>query len=323
MQIRTDKRKSHVNTMKTKVLGLVAFVLILGVVSPSHAQDADALLQAAGSGNADLVRLLIGTGQSPNAMDSAGNSVLMFAAANGQTEIAQYLIGEGADINTPNAEHWTPLMMAALNGYVEVARLLIENGADLNASADIGMTALIMAAASGQTETLTLLLDNGANIEEQTPDGRTALMAAAEGGYGDCVNALLQRGADPNVQAPGGFTALIAARTNGHTDVAWSLIDAGAVFTSNPGVVPELVSNPDLAAPDSLDSADIKGSVIIQFIVGVDGKVEPESVKIIESPHEGLNDAVTQMFLGAVYKPAQFEGKPVRMRIRQSMTFGG
>jgi ankyrin repeat protein len=323
MQIRTDNRKSHMKTVKTKVLGLVISILALGVVSPSYAQDTDALMQAAGSGNADLVRLLIGTGQSPNAVDSAGNSVLMFAAANGQTEVAQFLIDSGADVNTPNAENWTPLMMAALNGHVEVTRLLIENGADLNAHADIGMTPLIMAAASGQAETVDLLLENGANIDEQTPDGRTALMAAAEGGYAACVEALLQRGADPNIQSPGGFTALIAAQTNDHPDVAWALIGAGAVFTSNPGVVPELVSNPDLEAPDSLNAADIKGSVIIQFIVGVDGKVEPESVKIIESPHEGLNDAVTQMFLGAVYKPAEYEGKPVRMRIRQSMTFGG
>jgi ankyrin repeat protein len=323
MQISAKYRESYMKNLKATVLGVVISVLILGVASPSHAQDNEALLQAAGTGNADLVRLLIGTGQSPNAVDSVGNSVLMFAAGNGQTEIAAYLIEQGADVNAANAENWTPLMMAALGGHVGAAQLLIDSGATLDTQADIGMTALIMAAASGQAEMVNLLLASGADAEVETPDGRTALMAAAEGGHGECVKALLEHGVDPNVESPGGFTALIAAQSNGHTEVVWSLVDAGAVFTTNPGAVPELLSNPDLEAPDSLSADEVQGSFVIQFVVGVDGKVEPESVKIIESPHEGLNEAVTNMFLGAAYKPAEFEGKPVAMRIRQSMSFGG
>ena len=310
-------------TLRTIVLALVPLVLILGAASPSHAQETEALLQAAARGDADLVRLFIGTGQSVNAADSAGNSILMFAAASGQTEVVELLIEAGADVNAPNAEDWTPLMMAALRGHVEAAQALINGGADVSARADIGMTALIMAAASGQAAMVGYLLDNGASVEDATPDGRTVLMAAAEAGHAECVNTLLEGGADPNVEAPGGFTALIAAQNNGHTTVAWSLVDAGVVFTTNPGVMPELVSNPELEAPDSLDAVTIEGPLVIQFIVDVEGKVEPESIEIIESPHEGLNESAKQVFLGAVYKPAEFDGKPVRTRIRQTMSFGG
>ncbi|UCD25240.1 MAG: TonB family protein, partial [Gemmatimonadota bacterium] len=82
-------------------------------------------------------------------------------------------------------------------------------------------------------------------------------------------------------------------------------------------------SNPELEVPDSLGAEPIEGSVVIQFVIDTEGKVEPASVKILESPHEGLNEPVKQVFLGAVYKPAEFEGKPVRLRIRQSMAIGG
>jgi TonB family protein len=148
-------------------------------------------------------------------------------------------------------------------------------------------------------------------------------MTAAEAGHAECVTTLLGSGADPNVEASDGFTALIGARSNGHSPIAWALLDAGAVFTTNPGTMPELVTNPEIDVPDSLNTEPIEGSVVIQFIVDAEGKVEPESVEILESPHEGLNEPVKQVFLGAVYKPAQFEGKPVRLRIRQSMSFGG
>ncbi len=307
------------------VAALVPLVVTAAAVSSTHAQnDPSALLEAAATGDLGLVRLLLGTGQSANAADSAGNSVLMFAAANGQADVAAMLVESGADVNAANAEGWTPLMMAALGGHVGVAQGLINNGAELNArAADIGMTPLIMAAASGQTEMVSVLVGNGAPVDDATPDGRTVLMAAAEGGHAECVDALIQHGADPTIEAPGGFTALIAATSHGHTAVAWQLIEAGAFFTTRPDAMPELVSNPDLEVPDSLQSADIQGSVVIQFIIDTAGKVEPASVEIVESPHDGLNEAVTQMFLGAEYKPAQYEGRSVRMRIRQSMSFGG
>ena len=323
-RIGTNNRKSHMKICRTIVGTLVPLLLAVTVVSPAYAQtDADTFLDAAGRGDIQLLRLLLGAGQDANMADSAGNSALMFAAANGQLEAANLLVDNGADVNAVNVDGFTALMMAAMYGNVEVAQRLLELGAERDAQASIGMTALLMAAAYGQVDVVRLLLDNGASVDDMTPDGRTVLMAAAEGGHTECVDLLLERGADPNVEAPGGFTALIAARTHEHTEIAWHLINAGAVFTTRPDVMPELVSNPELEVPDSLASDPIDGSVIIQFIVDTTGHVEPESVKIIETPHEGLNEPVTQVFLGAVYKPAEFEGKPVRMRIRQSMSFGG
>ena len=306
--------------LKKTVLALVPLALSLATVSPSHAQEADPLFQAAASGDASLVQLLIGTGQSPTAVDAEGNSVLMVASANGQTDIAAMLVEAGADANN---EGWTALMMAALNGHVPVSQGLVNSGADVNLRANIGMTAIIMAAARGHAEVASFLLENGAVADDATPDGRTSLMAAAEGGHGECVSALIEHGADVNAEAQGGFTALAAAKNGGHNQVVWDLIDAGAIFTTSPGQLPELQSNPDIEVPDSLMNADISGAVVVQFIIDTEGKVVEESIEIIESPHEGLNDAVKQMFAGAVYTPAQFDGKPVKMRIRQSMTFGG
>ncbi len=311
---------------RTIVLALVPTLLTAVAVTPLHAQATEndaAFLQAAASGDTDLAKLLMRMGVDVNVADSAGNTALMYAAGNGQVDMTAMLVESGAAVNATTPEGWTALMLAALSGYTPIVQGLIVAGADIGLKADIGMNALIMAAARGHAETVTALLDGGAEVDEPSPDGRTPLMGAAEQGNAEVVTVLLERGADPNAQTPGGFTALLAAQNAGQTEVVWQLAEAGGIFTGQLESLPELVSAPELEVPDSLADAEITGAAVVEFVVDESGHVEPATLHMVSSPHPGLDGPVLALFRGSVYNPGKYGGKAVRVKIRQSMTFGG
>ena len=73
--------------------------------------------------------------------------------------------------------------------------------------------------------------------------------------------------------------------------------------------------------PDALKSANVEGAVLIQFIVGTNGRVEPGSIKVISSPNRQFSDAVRDALLNAKYRPAQAGGHTVRQLVEQSFSF--
>ena len=73
--------------------------------------------------------------------------------------------------------------------------------------------------------------------------------------------------------------------------------------------------------PDALKSVGVEGVVAMRFIVGVDGKVEPGSISVIDSPNRLFSDAVRASLLNSRYRPAEAGGHPVRQLVEQSFTF--
>ena len=73
--------------------------------------------------------------------------------------------------------------------------------------------------------------------------------------------------------------------------------------------------------PESLRSVNVEGEVVIQFIVGSDGKVEPGSMDVKSSPNKLFSDAVRAALLNTRYRPAEVGGKPVRQLVQQAFTF--
>jgi protein TonB len=73
--------------------------------------------------------------------------------------------------------------------------------------------------------------------------------------------------------------------------------------------------------PDALKSANVEGAVVMQFIVGTNGRVEPGSIKVVSSPHRQFSDAVRDALLNAKYRPAQVGGHAVRQLVEQSFSF--
>jgi len=63
--------------------------------------------------------------------------------------------------------------------------------------------------------------------------------------------------------------------------------------------------------PESLRSAGVDGSVLIQFTVDTTGRVDMQSLKILSSTHSLFTDAVRQSLGAFRFKPAEVNGKRV------------
>ena len=84
---------------------------------------------------------------------------------------------------------------------------------------------------------------------------------------------------------------------------------------------PERLSGPPLAYPDLLRQAGIQGLVVVEAIIDTTGRVEPNSVKIVSSPHSGFDQSAKSMVLKSLYRPARVSGRAVRVLIRQPINF--
>jgi periplasmic protein TonB len=67
--------------------------------------------------------------------------------------------------------------------------------------------------------------------------------------------------------------------------------------------------------PALLRDAGVQGRVVMQFIVDTVGRVEPASIKVLESPNPGFDGPSRNYLLHAVFRPARVHGRPVRVLV--------
>jgi ankyrin repeat protein len=154
---------AEVNT-KAKILVKENRYLLEGV---------SALSFAAFGGNASALRMLIKHGADIHAIDSRGQSIMLWARSN---EVVRLLLDQGLDINARDVDGTTLLMLSTMasasanphefspssntgRGIPDVAYLL-QHGADPNAKAKNGLTPLKVA--QGRLELVDLLKNAGA-----------------------------------------------------------------------------------------------------------------------------------------------------------------
>jgi ankyrin repeat protein len=130
-----------------------------------------------------------------------GSTALHWAAFNDDAELVKILLGSGANVRaTTRMGAITPLFMACTNGNAAIIELLLKAGADANSVKANGTTALMLAASSGSVDAVEALLRNGAKVDaKETIHGQTALMFAAALNRGPVIRSLLAHGADPNI----------------------------------------------------------------------------------------------------------------------------
>ncbi len=153
------------------------------------------LYQAAVSGCADLVRLLLIYGADPNRPSEPPEEGLPLCAAAcwNHIDAVSALLAAGADPDLPEPPHpkqhgpgTPPLLWAAGNGHLETVELLLAAGADPN----IEGTPLTRAARRGCYGIVRSLLAHGAEPALADYDGNTAATIAADLAGADLVAVL-------------------------------------------------------------------------------------------------------------------------------------
>ena len=84
---------------------------------------------------------------------------------------------------------------------------------------------------------------------------------------------------------------------------------------------PEMLSHPPLVYPELLRQAGIEGTVVVQAIVDTSGRIEQNSIRIMESPNPGFDQPAKNLVLKSLYRPARVYGHAVRVLIQQPINF--
>lgn len=85
--------------------------------------------------------------------------------------------------------------------------------------------------------------------------------------------------------------------------------------------IPQVVSQPALRYPPVMESAGIPGQVDVQFVVDTTGRVEPGSLKVIQSSHKAFEEPAREAMLKFIFKPGKSHGHAVRVLVQQRMSF--
>jgi hypothetical protein len=192
-----------------------------------------ALLSAAGRGDAAAVIATLADGADIDARDGQGQSALLLAVQRGDLAIASHLIGRGADINAVADNHDTPWLLAGALGRTEMLAAMLDTGkVDYTKRNRYGGNALIPACERGHVDAVRLLLERSIDVNHVNNLGWTALLEAvilSDGGprHVEIVRLLLAAGADPNLADGDGVTPLQHARDRRYDAIAALIRDAG------------------------------------------------------------------------------------------------
>jgi len=86
-------------------------------------------------------------------------------------------------------------------------------------------------------------------------------------------------------------------------------------------VKPLLLSAPPPPYPHLLSEAGVQGRVVLQAVVDTTGRLEPGSLKIVQSPNPGFNSPVKQWALKALFRPAMRQGRAVRVYVNLPLDY--
>lgn len=152
------------------------------------------LHEAAVSGKADVVNVLLRAKAHVHTKDSRGNTPLHWAAYFDKADVADVLLRSNAEVDAKSNAGETPLHKAAVCGYPKVADVLLRANADVDARDKDGWTPLHMAAYNDKADVVEVLLRANADVDAATINGLTALRMAILSGAVRVVPVLLKWG---------------------------------------------------------------------------------------------------------------------------------
>lgn len=108
---------------------------------------------------------------------------------------------------------------------------------------------------------------------------------------------------------------------DGVADAPPSLDQTRTFVVSTVDEPPERLTGPRPRYPDMLRQAGIEGNVILEFIVDSAGQVEPQSIHVLSASSRAFEAPARLVVLGSRFRPGRIRGVPVRVLVRQSLTF--
>ena len=103
-----------------------------------------------------------------------------------------------------------------------------------------------------------------------------------------------------------------------------SLVTSMAVYTADQVDKPaerDPHYSADIAYPPELFAEGTGGSVVAEFVVDADGRIESRTIRIVSSSNEALSAAVSRALQSAVFTPATKGGRTVRQLVQQPFVF--
>ena len=94
----------------------------------------------------------------------------------------------------------------------------------------------------------------------------------------------------------------------------------GVIYTTAElEVLPEVISMPQPHVPSEMRG--VTGRVEVRFVVGPNGRVEPNSIRIISTTDQAYTTAVIDALQRAEFRPGQYHHQPVRAVCVQTFNF--
>ena len=84
---------------------------------------------------------------------------------------------------------------------------------------------------------------------------------------------------------------------------------------------PERLSGPQPAYPPLLQQAGIEGRVMVQAIVDTSGRIEANSVRVVESANPGFDVPAKNAVLKSLFRPGRVYGRAVRVLVAIPIDF--
>jgi protein TonB len=79
--------------------------------------------------------------------------------------------------------------------------------------------------------------------------------------------------------------------------------------------------SPQPRYPDELRATNVEGEVLAQFVVDEDGRVNPETLKILKTSHDLFTEAVRKALPTMQFDAAQSNGRNVKQLLQMPFTF--
>ena len=278
----TERRKVDLNAqdnsgmsllhyaVKNKQEAIVDYLVRVRACSPKTQMKngTSPLFDAAKSGTAQQVRMLLTFGADPNAATTAGLTPLHQAAARGNLDMAKELVQAGAEVNAMAKNGRTPIFYAAARGKASTVSFLLDKKAEINLADEDGMTPLILAAGSGNAALVKhLVLNKRANFAATAKDGTTALIAGAK--TPEIVKFLAGKMPNVNGTDPDGNTVLHLCAATADEETIRQLLYRGAKedIPNKKGETPLLLA----ARAGNFD--------VVKRLLNMNAKVTPEIVE--------------------------------------------